>query len=434
MRFCHNIPTTDQAVARIGARRKDVVPMRSIVRWLAALCIALTLPATDGLVVSHRVAAATAWQRLSYGGATISNSAGRPVTHIAGYSLSYPPGWPARFWPDTLAGYGQLSMWSPAGGTIDLVLLPLRPHGPRLADLIAHDAALLSQAARDQVSVPLGRAVRISGTPAGTGWASQFLYLQYHGVIYRFFITLPMGSAGSDILLRVARSLHVPPAPGTPAGIPPSSATTQPGSACCHCPAWGTGWGAALRYLDHIPIYSNAGNVDNGCNGTYGILYQCVELVQRYFALRWGYPSIWSGVEAAADMRNHHPAGIEFIPNGGSPGPREGDALLFYGGSFGHVAMVQSVDRHTGLITVAEENWSATGEASLPIYGDNTIAIRDSAYGSYTVAGWLHSPRNAAPATRAKLATSAEVLHLKLAHGWSAGPRTVAIGALGGLE
>jgi surface antigen len=97
-------------------------------------------------------------------------------------------------------------------------------------------------------------------------------------------------------------------------------------------------------------------------------------------------------------MRWIHPPDIAFIPNGGAPGPREGDALLFYGGGVGHVALVSRVDQAGGQITVVEENWSPTGEAILPLYGDNVIGIRDSAYGSYTVAGWLHSPRNGAAA------------------------------------
>jgi hypothetical protein len=371
--------------------------MRVCVRWLAVACFALTLlPAADGLAAAHGAAAVTAWPRLSYRGATVSNGAGKPVTHIAAYGLSFPPGWSARFWPDTLAGYGQLNLSSPAGATIDLVALPLRVHGPKLADLITHDAAFLSQQTQDQVRLTLGRARRISGTATGTYRESQFLYFKYHGMVYRFHLATGLGTADGETLLQVATSLRIPPAPGTPIGIPPSTGPSQQGGGCCHCPAWGSGWGVAIGYLDGVPVYSNAGNVDNGCNGTYGILYQCVELVQRYFAQRWGYPPIWSGVEAAADMRDHHPAGIEFIANGGSPGPREGDALLFYGGSFGHVAIVRSIDRSKGLITVAEENWTAAGEATLPIFADNTIAIRDSAYGSYTVAGWLHSPRNGA--------------------------------------
>jgi hypothetical protein len=151
-----------------------------------------------------------------------------------------------------------------------------------------------------------------------------------------------------------------------------------------------------LTRLDGVPVYSNGGNVDNGCNGASGILYQCVELVQRYFTVRWGYPAIWSGVDAAADMRSHHPAGIVFIPNGGTPAPRVGDALLFQGGAFGHVALVQHLDKRAGTIDLVEENWSPSGAAHLPLYAGNTIAVRNSAYGSYVVAGWLHSLRNVA--------------------------------------
>ncbi len=369
-----------------------IVPLHPFGRRLAAVCLVLTFLAAGWVGAPSGAAAATSWPRVAYKGARVAKIAGAPATRIAGYSLDYPPGWAPQQWPDTLAGYGQVSLWSPSVGTIDLVLLPLRPHGPTLADLIAQDSAFLTQESRDQVKLPLGQAVRVSGIPSGSGLASQFIYLHYHGVVYRFFSAFPVGT-GSDVLLQVAASLHVPAVSG-PAGGTPSQSSS---GSCCHCPVWGTGWGNVLTLLDGIPVYSNAGNINNGCDGTYGILYQCVELVQRYFAKRWGYSAVWGGVEAASDMRAHHPAGIVFVPNGGSPGPREGDALLFYGGSFGHVALVQSVDRHTGQIIVVEENWSSTGEARLPIYADNTIAIRDSAYGSYTVAGWLHSPKNMAP-------------------------------------
>jgi len=43
---------------------------------------------------------------------------------------------------------------------------------------------------------------------------------------------------------------------------------------------------------------------------------------------------------------------------------------------------------------LVNENWSPTGAAALPIDTATTIAIRDGAYGSSTVAGWLHSPKN----------------------------------------
>lgn len=61
-----------------------------------------------------------------------------------------------------------------------------------------------------------------------------------------------------------------------------------------------------LTRLDGVAVYSNGGDLDNGCLGTYGVPYQCVELVQRYFARRWGYPPVWRGVGGAADMRWSH--------------------------------------------------------------------------------------------------------------------------------
>lgn len=328
------------------------------------------------------------WRRASYGGARGA---------APSYSLAYPPGWGAHLWPDTLAAYGQLDLYAPSGATIDVAILPLRPRGPTPAALMAHDAASLLSARQDRVTLPMGPALRLSGVPlpASAGMSGQILYLRRGALLYRIYSSQPAWMAGRATLLQVAATLRIPSSIPGPSHVPPPPPSPE---TCCHCPAWGGSWGIVLTRLDGVPVYSNAGNVDNGCVGTYGILYQCVELVQRYFALRWGYPDIWRGVGAASDMRWNRPDDVQFIANGGSPGPREGDALVFYGGAVGHVALVQSVDRQTGLLTVAEENWSPTGTASLSIYPDNTIGIRNSAYGSYFIAGWLHSPRNVAPA------------------------------------
>ena len=338
------------------------------------------------------------WQRYAYGGAAVKGALGRIATRIPTYSLAYPPRWNARTWPDTLADYGQLDLYSPSGSVINVVLILRRPHGPTLSDLIAHDGASLVGATLDAVKLPVGTAVRLSGipVPAAAGMASEILYLRRGPVVYRLLAAQPLGSTERAALVRIAATLRVP---ATKSGPPPPPSPPlppqPPQETCCHCPAWGSGWGIVLTQLDGIPVYWNAGNGDNGCNGTYGISYQCVELAQRYFALRWGYPAIWSDVGAAADMPQHHPGDIQFVPNGGSPAPREGDAMVFYGGSFGHVAIVSNVDRRSGEIDFVEENWSPTGASSLPMYSDNSVGVRNSAYGSYIIAGWLHSPKNA---------------------------------------
>ncbi len=365
--------------ARISAARASAIPDAPTARHPASLRV--TAPLAPG------------WTRVTYKGAAVSGG----ITRIPSYSLAYPPGWSAHLWPDTLAGYGQLNLRSPSGSVVDVTLIPLRPHGPTPANLVANDASYLPRATRDSVVLPLGTATRLSGTliPTSAGRLGQILYLRRGAIVYRLFSSRQTGLSARDMLVQIASTLRAP-APQVPPGAPTLTPPTSPPpiGGCCHCPVWGAGWGTVLTRLDGVPVYWNAGDVDNGCDGTYGILYQCVELAQRYFALRWGYPPTWAGVGAAADMPANHPGDIQFIPNGGSPGPREGDALIFYGGGFGHVAVVSGVDRHSGQIALVEENWSPSGQAILPIYADNTIAIRDSAYGSYTVAGWLHSPKN----------------------------------------
>ncbi len=335
-------------------------------------------------------APAPGWLGLIYGGAQGLGGA------MPGYNLAYPRRWTARLWPDTFAEYGRLDLRSPAGSVVDIALIPLRPSGPTLANLISNDRAFLFPATQDSVALPLGTALRLSGARnLAAGRVSEVLYLRRGAVVYRLFSARPAESPDGDALLRVALTLRALPSGLYRTTIPaPAPAPQQPTETCCHCPAWGPGWGTVLTSLDGVPVYWNAGNGNNGCVGTYGILYQCVELAQRYFAQRWGYPAMWWGVGAAADMRVNHPGDIQFVPNGGAPGPWEGDALIFYGGAFGHVALVRNVDRQSGRIDLVEENWSPSGASSLPIYGDSTIGIRDGVYGSYTVAGWLHSPKN----------------------------------------
>ncbi len=366
----------------------------TLAAWLACALLGAVWPPP-----AFGTAGTADWPTSRYTGATRSSTGGVVRRPVPSYSISYPPGWTARSWPDTLATYGQLSLWSPAGGIVDVVVIPLNPHGPTLGDLIAQDATFLSHATREDVVLPLGRATMLSGAPKAAGFAEEVLYMQHKGLAYRFNAIVPSGSGQTSLPLQIASSMHVPAAP--PKG--PMSATPTPSphpaaEGCCHCPAWGAGWGRVLTKLDGVPVYSNAGDINNGCGSTYGISYQCVELVQRYFSIRWGYATIWQGVGAAVDMRLHHPRGIVFTPNGGSVGPRTGDAIVFYGGSFGHVALVAGVDRRARRLDIVEENWSETGTASLTMYADGTLGIRDSTLGSYVVAGWLHSMQNAGSA------------------------------------
>ena len=122
----------------------------------------------------------------------------------------------------------------------------------------------------------------------------------------------------------------------------------------------------------------------------YGIEWQCVEFVQRYWAKKgWG-PKVW-GLNAA-DMFGASIAGAKSLPNGSSIRPVPGDILIFSqtgAWRFGHVALVTSVTN--GQITFAQQNVGEKWTASLPIDGSNHI----NSQGKYPpVSGWIHSDKN----------------------------------------
>jgi CHAP domain len=153
-------------------------------------------------------------------------------------------------------------------------------------------------------------------------------------------------------------------------------------------------FGTLIAPIDNILVYSNGGNVNNMQNGMYGYQYQCVELIQRYSALKWHYPNIWGGVTYAYQMMENHPNAdkngnpqpINAIWNpananaaGSWPGPQRGDALVFAPTSdgsngAGHVALVTDVSG--GNVYFVEQNFSRYGAHFLPITSNNYIAPR----------------------------------------------------------
>lgn len=160
-----------------------------------------------------------------------------------------------------------------------------------------------------------------------------------------------------------------------------------------------TDWGALLipaRAWTGVDVYANRGDEGYlGPDSGFGYCYQCVELVQRFYARRWRCPSHWP-VENADEMFATHPDDVTAIPNGGNPAPRWGDVLVFESetlpdgsDSGGHVAVVVGI-RHGRVMFVEENNPGATGWASLPIDADHVIHSGRRP----PVIGWLHSSRN----------------------------------------
>jgi hypothetical protein len=168
--------------------------------------------------------------------------------------------------------------------------------------------------------------------------------------------------------------------------------------------AWGTvlvpgsQWaGAQAAALGDLNVYSNGdGNQDQVT--TFGLSYECVEMAQRFAAVRYGEQRIWP-VSYAYQMWAAGPKlTIPFVqhPNGGSDAPQAGDLIVFNAIStdpYGHVAVV--ADTGPDYVDIVEQNWdnvNPVGTARLPISG-TTMPARNG----LPIFGWLRSSNAAAP-------------------------------------
>jgi surface antigen/YHS domain-containing protein len=145
--------------------------------------------------------------------------------------------------------------------------------------------------------------------------------------------------------------------------------------------------GTVLGSYDGTEAYSNGDDTSTGnsCagSGTYGLQYQCVELVMRHFKTHFGLS--WSG--NAKDLLANAPKGdVSVYLNGdGAHPPVPGDMIVWTKGTWGHVALVTSV--HDGQIEILEQNVKGTGKATLSWDGA-TIGVR---WTSWVPAGWAHA-------------------------------------------
>jgi hypothetical protein len=151
--------------------------------------------------------------------------------------------------------------------------------------------------------------------------------------------------------------------------------------------------GYVLGSFDGSEAHSNGGYTGTGdsCDGSgsYGLQYQCVELVMRHFKTHWDLH--WSG--NAKDLLTNAPkASVDVYKNGdGAHPPVPGDMIVWPNGAYGHVALVTAV--HVSSIDVLEQNVKGDGKASLPWDGAH-IGAR---WTSWTPAGWAHAKANGSP-------------------------------------
>ncbi len=147
--------------------------------------------------------------------------------------------------------------------------------------------------------------------------------------------------------------------------------------------------GCVLTTIDGVNVYFNGMDptADDG-SYDYGMMWQCVELIQRYYAIRFNYPDIWAPLYAYEMFDDGgHPDTMTAYWNGDSSAPQEGDVLVFgptWDNPYGHVALVKSVGG--GKVTFVQQNVYDIGEDSLPIDSNNNIT-NQGIYGP--IRGWL---------------------------------------------
>ena len=145
-----------------------------------------------------------------------------------------------------------------------------------------------------------------------------------------------------------------------------------------------------------VPARSNEGSPDESCGGrsTYGLQYQCVEYVRRFYHLVKGIETRegrmekrWNG-NADTYFKTASEKGLSAFPNGGPVPPRPDDILAFSGGPYGHVAIISAVTPDH--IEFVEQNFSPTGTGRLA-YHPLTRRVEDRISGGETfiVEGWL---------------------------------------------
>ncbi|NLV73989.1 MAG: CHAP domain-containing protein [Chloroflexi bacterium] len=176
---------------------------------------------------------------------------------------------------------------------------------------------------------------------------------------------------------------------------------------------------------DGVDVYSNGSNFpyfyDNECPDYYGLKFQCVELIQRYYwervgrATGTGSPS-W-GIASAYQAWWKHPSEYVPVANGSGPTPQHGDILIWRPeGRFaphGHIGIVVGVSG--GRVIFVHQN-SKEGGVSTRAWVNGWI---DDPY----LYGWLHAgthdripPDGAITQPAPGDIISTDVLHLE---GWA---------------
>jgi hypothetical protein len=120
--------------------------------------------------------------------------------------------------------------------------------------------------------------------------------------------------------------------------------------------------------------------------------WQCVELIERFVNLAGFYKGIIPAPGNAQSM--YGSADSHFFvkhPNGSGYRPVPGDIVVYRGGGFGHISIVESDDRKT--VVVLEQNVKDENGRGVNTFQGKTL-LPDPTWAGFSVIGFLHAKAN----------------------------------------
>jgi len=150
----------------------------------------------------------------------------------------------------------------------------------------------------------------------------------------------------------------------------------------------------------NLALYRSVGAKSNGkfqgtedsCagRGTYGLQYQCVEYIRRFYSEALSDNTTAWRLNAVDFYQKASSLSLLSFENGQTATSPTPDDIIVFGATarnpYGHVAVVTQVIGNS--VTCIEENWSRTGIAVLALsFQNGNYTIQDR--GSYHILGWL---------------------------------------------
>ncbi len=123
--------------------------------------------------------------------------------------------------------------------------------------------------------------------------------------------------------------------------------------------------GKILGFWNGVPVQQKRGASQRG---TYGLEYECVEFVNRYYATKLHHKNMTRSGNADSYFYLPKEKGLQSFPNGGTEKPCIDDILVFdrdgLGGDPGHAGVITSVEPHQ--VCIAEQS-APTWYTCLPV-------------------------------------------------------------------